>query len=116
MGRGAAPGVARDVCVHVCVCVCVCVLSHLRCCSTLRTGSVLRFHGCPRSLGDVLACWVFLSTQRVGFITETVIKECMHPPSEGLLIVVCGPPPMCRAVKRALAGVGYPDSMIYSYM
>jgi NAD(P)H-flavin reductase len=42
----------------------------------------------------------------------------MCPPSTAgdTLIVVCGPPPMCRAVKRALASLGYPDSNVYSYM
>jgi len=54
--------------------------------------------------------------ENVGFVTPDLIKASMFPPGPDLLIVLCGPPPMCRAVKRALATVGYTESMFYSYM
>ena len=54
--------------------------------------------------------------QKVGFVTADLIKEAMFPPGPDLLIVLCGPPPMCRAVKRALATCGYTEDMFYSYM
>ena len=53
---------------------------------------------------------------RAGFISADLIKEFMFPPQDDLLIVVCGPPGMCKALKGALASVGYSDSMFYSYM
>jgi len=45
----------------------------------------------------------------------------MWPPGDDVLIVMCGPFPMCKAVKGVLKGMGYtigqePGNMVYSYM
>ena len=90
--------------------------------SPLRAMSCLcfRIHDVPAcvlksAVASVTLC-VRETLQRVGFVTADMIKEVMFPPSPDLLIVLCGPPPMCRAVKRALAADGYSDAMVYSYM
>jgi NAD(P)H-flavin reductase len=54
--------------------------------------------------------------QRVGFINADMVKGHMFPPSEDLQIVMCGPGPMCRALKPALASLGYTPEMVFSYM
>lgn len=54
--------------------------------------------------------------EHVGLISQELLKEALPAPSSDLLIIICGPPPMCRAVKRSLAAMGYAPSMYYSYM
>jgi cytochrome-b5 reductase len=54
--------------------------------------------------------------QGVGFINEAFIKTHMHPPSDDLLIVICGPYPMCMALKKLLPACGYAPEMFFSYM
>jgi NAD(P)H-flavin reductase len=54
--------------------------------------------------------------QGVGFINEAFIKAHMHPPSDDLLIVICGPYPMCMALKKLLPACGYAPEMFFSYM
>ena len=45
----------------------------------------------------------------------------MWPPEPDVLIVVCGPPPMCKALKGLFSKLGYsigsgPNDLVYSYM
>merc|ERR1740138_1014438 len=40
-------------------------------------------------------------TQKKGFITAEMIKECLPPPESNPLVIMCGPPPMVEfACKR----------------
>jgi len=54
-------------------------------------------------------------TGGVGFITEEAIKTYLPPPGEGVKIVLCGPPGMCKALKPVLANV-YPPEQWFSFM
>eukprot|EP01135_Chromosphaera_perkinsii_P007960 Nk52_evm32s1073 gene=Nk52_evmTU32s1073 len=55
-------------------------------------------------------------TQGVGFIDEKMIREVMHPPEPDTMIVICGPPAMCKIMKSYLENLGYSKDMYYSYM
>lgn len=52
----------------------------------------------------------------VGFINGEFIRAHMHAPSDELLIVICGPWPMCQAMKKLLPTLGYSADMFFSYM
>lgn len=47
-------------------------------------------------------------SHKKGFITAEMIKECLPPPSEDTIILMCGPPPMIEhACKKNLDTLGY---------
>jgi cytochrome-b5 reductase len=57
----------------------------------------------------------------VGFVNAALLKQHMWPPGEDVLVIMCGPAPMCRALKKTLAELGYtigsgPNDMVYSFM
>lgn len=37
----------------------------------------------------------------VGYVTDTMLKEHMPPPSASSMVYVCGPPPMCTCRAHA---------------
>jgi len=43
----------------------------------------------------------------VGFVTAEMIKEHLPPPSSDIKILICGPPPMVSALKKATESLGY---------
>ena len=43
----------------------------------------------------------------VGFVTAEMIKERLPPPADDIKILVCGPPPMVSAMKKACESLGY---------
>lgn len=43
----------------------------------------------------------------VGFCTPEMIKERLPPPSNDIKILICGPPPMVNAMKKATDSLGY---------
>ncbi|EXJ82678.1 NADH-cytochrome b5 reductase 1 [Capronia epimyces CBS 606.96] len=43
----------------------------------------------------------------VGFVTADMIKEKLPAPGPDVKILVCGPPPMVSAIKKATEGLGY---------
>ncbi|KAL2434808.1 NADH-cytochrome b5 reductase 1 [Exophiala dermatitidis] len=43
----------------------------------------------------------------VGFVTADMIKEKLPPPSPDMKILICGPPPMVSALKKATESLGY---------
>jgi len=43
----------------------------------------------------------------VGFVTADMIKEKPPPPSSAMKILICGPPPMVSALKKATESLGY---------
>eukprot|EP00179_Madagascaria_erythrocladioides_P009921 CAMPEP_0198326692 /NCGR_PEP_ID=MMETSP1450-20131203/14139_1 /TAXON_ID=753684 ORGANISM="Madagascaria erythrocladiodes, Strain CCMP3234" /NCGR_SAMPLE_ID=MMETSP1450 /ASSEMBLY_ACC=CAM_ASM_001115 /LENGTH=763 /DNA_ID=CAMNT_0044030669 /DNA_START=67 /DNA_END=2358 /DNA_ORIENTATION=+ len=52
-----------------------------------------------------------------GWITQDHLANILPAPgSPGLRIVICGPPPMCKAVKDALVNLHFPSDSLYSYM
>jgi len=53
-----------------------------------------------------------LLTQKTGFITADMIKECLPSPDQQPIILMCGPPPMIEfACKKNLDALGYPADM-----
>jgi len=55
-------------------------------------------------------------TQKKGFITADMIKECLPPPSKDTLIFMCGPPPMVEfACKKNLETLGYEKSSYHAF-
>lgn len=47
-------------------------------------------------------------TGGTGFVTEEVIREKLPLPGPGVKLLVCGPPPMVSAMKKAVVAVGFP--------
>jgi len=43
----------------------------------------------------------------VGFVTPDMIKEKLPAPGPGMKILICGPPPMVSAMKKATESLGY---------
>jgi cytochrome-b5 reductase len=43
----------------------------------------------------------------VGFVTAEMIRENLPAPADDIKILVCGPPPMVSAMKKACDGLGY---------
>ncbi|ETI20438.1 NADH-cytochrome b5 reductase 1 [Cladophialophora carrionii CBS 160.54] len=43
----------------------------------------------------------------VGFVTADIIKERLPPPAPDMKILICGPPPMVSALKKATESLGY---------
>jgi cytochrome-b5 reductase len=51
-----------------------------------------------------------------GFISEDMLKEHMPPPSDDVLICICGPPPMIKfACIPNLDKLGYTENMRYTF-
>jgi cytochrome-b5 reductase len=51
-----------------------------------------------------------------GFINDIMLKEHMPPPSDDVLICICGPPPMIKfACIPNLDKLGYTEDMIYTF-
>lgn len=46
-------------------------------------------------------------TGGVGFVTPEIIKEHMPPPGPDMKLLMCGPPPMISAMKKATDSLGY---------
>ncbi len=81
---------------------------------------LLKNKAAPLSLTTVLERppenWVDGRERFKGYITAEVIKaSSMPPPGPGVKIVVCGPPPMNKAMKAILPTLGYTDDMVYYY-
>jgi len=43
----------------------------------------------------------------VGFVTADMIKSKLPPPAADMKILICGPPPMVSALKKATESLGY---------
>jgi len=53
---------------------------------------------------------------KTGFITADMIKECLPPPSQKPLMLMCGPPPMVEfACKKNLEALEYPKGTYHSF-
>ncbi|KAB8069540.1 NADH-cytochrome b5 reductase 1 [Aspergillus leporis] len=46
-------------------------------------------------------------TGGVGFVTPDMIKKCLPAPAKDIKILLCGPPPMISAMKKATESLGY---------
>ena len=46
-------------------------------------------------------------TGGVGFVTPDMIKERLPAPGPRMKLLMCGPPPMISAMKKATEGLGY---------
>lgn len=49
-----------------------------------------------------------------GFVTEDIIKEHLPAPSADTKILICGPPPMVAAMKKATQEVGFTKAKVVS--
>jgi len=52
----------------------------------------------------------------VGFINKDMILERMPKPGDDMIIVICGPPPFCKAMIGLLDNLGYQKRHYYSYL
>jgi cytochrome-b5 reductase len=50
----------------------------------------------------------------IGFVTAEMIKEHLPAPAKDIKILVCGPPPMVQAMKKAVTSLGYNEPGKYS--
>ncbi|KAM4617965.1 NADH-cytochrome b5 reductase 2 [Discoglossus pictus] len=51
-----------------------------------------------------------------GFVTADMIKKHLPPPSDNVLVVMCGPPPMIQfACQDNLTKLGYPENRRFAY-
>jgi len=53
--------------------------------------------------------------EEAGYVTPAMIKKYLAPASEKQITVVCGPPPMMRAVVATLKKLEYPSERILSF-
>jgi len=53
---------------------------------------------------------------KVGFITESILRESIPRADPGVRIVICGPPVMCNVIKKTLTRMGYPQDIIFSFL
>lgn len=51
----------------------------------------------------------------VGFVTRPILDEQFGPPKRDSLVLMCGPPPMNKAMKQILGQMGYPDNQIFKF-
>jgi cytochrome-b5 reductase len=51
----------------------------------------------------------------VGFVTAEMLREQFGEASSDVLVMMCGPPPMNKAVKGHLTSLGYKDSHIFKF-
>ncbi|XUY36769.1 NADH-dependent fumarate reductase, putative [Leishmania panamensis] len=51
-------------------------------------------------------------TEGVGFVDTALLRSAVQAPSNDLLVAICGPPIMQRAVKSALKGLGYNMNLV----
>lgn len=71
---------------------------------------------------DIFSVWYTVTEPspvwegHVGPINPSLIRESMPPPSPNTLIVICGPPAMCNAIKPILKDLGYSNDMVFSYL
>lgn len=54
-------------------------------------------------------------TGGVGFVTPDMIKEQIGPAADSTMFLHCGPPPMNKAVKAHLVGLGVSDKNIFKF-
>jgi len=52
----------------------------------------------------------------VGFVNEDMIKKALPAPPHDIVILLCGPPPMIKAMIAMLKNLGYTDQMIFSFV
>jgi len=53
--------------------------------------------------------------EEAGYVTPCMIKKYLAPPNQQPITVVCGPPPMMRAVVSTLKSLDYPKDRILSF-
>jgi len=53
--------------------------------------------------------------EEAGYVTTDMIKTYLAPPTEKPVTLVCGPPPMMRAVIATLKNMRYPGDRILSF-
>ncbi|ORC84661.1 NADH-dependent fumarate reductase [Trypanosoma theileri] len=71
-----------------------------------------------KSNPDKFACDFVLNsppegwTGGVGFIDRPSLQKTLQPPSDDLLVAICGPPAMQRAVRNTLLNMGYNPALV----
>ena len=54
-------------------------------------------------------------TGGVGFVTPDMLRTHLAPPAEGTMVLRCGPPPMCDAMKKHFDGLGYAEQAQFQF-
>jgi cytochrome-b5 reductase len=54
-------------------------------------------------------------TQGKGFITKELIQQHLPAPADDIKILLCGPPPMIKAMREHLSALGYEKKHIFSF-
>lgn len=51
----------------------------------------------------------------VGFVTKDILEKQFGPPKNDAKVLMCGPPPMNKAMKGILEGMGYTDKQYFKF-
>jgi len=51
-----------------------------------------------------------------GFIDKKMVEKSLPAPAKDIIILLCGPPPMIKAIITMLKEMGYTDEMIFSFI
>lgn len=51
----------------------------------------------------------------VGFVTKDILEQQFGPPQDDSLVLMCGPPPMNKAMRTILDGMGYDNDHIFKF-
>lgn len=51
----------------------------------------------------------------VGFVSKEMLTEWFGKPSSDKFVMMCGPPPMNKAMKAILSNMGYSDAQVFKF-
>jgi len=54
-------------------------------------------------------------TGGIGFVTQEMIEQNLPKPSPDIKVVMCGPPPMNKAMLGHFQAIGYPEEQIFTF-
>jgi cytochrome-b5 reductase len=50
-----------------------------------------------------------------GFVSEQMLREKFGAPTRDTLVLICGPPPMNKAMKAHLSAIGFSDEQVFKF-
>lgn len=54
-------------------------------------------------------------TGGTGFVTKEILDQEFGPPQDDSFVLMCGPPPMNKAMKSILGAMGYKDDQVFKF-
>lgn len=51
----------------------------------------------------------------VGFVSQQILSDCFGEARSDSMVLMCGPPPMNKAMKGLLTGLGYSDGQVFKF-